>query len=111
MGIVRKIKSIGSKNISPLARFRKLKLTNFKTVNGLSVYTQGNNYVTKNRTPVTTVGFYNGKTRRIAYTTGKKISNNGYYGLPVFQIKSGGYFSSGGKGLYKHKNGKYYNYA
>ncbi len=115
MGFLRKIKSIGSKNIHPVNAMRnrvgKLKRTSYKTVNGLAVYItpSGRNYVTKNRTPVYTFGINNG--RGIVFTTGKKVTNTGYYGMPVFETKSGAYVSSSGKGLWKHKNGKYYNYA
>lgn len=114
MGLLRKIKNIGSKNISPLKAMRnrvgKRKPTSYKTVNGLTVYItpSGRNYVTKNGTPVHTYGINRGK--RVAYTTGRKLSNNGYSGLPVFNIKTGGYFSGNGIPLWKHKNGKFYNY-
>lgn len=83
----------------------------YMTVTGLPVFVSGsgNNLVTANGTRLTS---YQNKNAPggIAFTSGNKVSNNGYYGGRVFANKGGAYYSGSGKGLFKHRNGKFYNY-
>jgi hypothetical protein len=112
MGLLRKIKKIGPPMNAIRNRVGKRKLTSYKTVNGLNVYISpsGRSYVTKNGSKVYTFGA-NNTGRTLAFSTKRlaRVSNNGYYGKKVFNSNSG-YYSAGGVKLYKHSNGKYYNY-
>jgi len=83
----------------------------FKTVTNLNVYSSpsGRNYVTKNGTVLKSFQNKNAP-GGVAFTSGNKRSNTGYYGKAVYNNKNG-YFSANGKRLFKHGNNKYNNYA